>query len=120
MSNSSVITIGETPALRHIVQSAVGDFRWPIQFMEGDTGQTPIDVSADSFEFIVYDTDGTTALVTLEIGTGIQFLNDSTIQVDLSLDEYTVFTKGCKYDYLLRQTAGTFRKPLFTGKFSIV
>lgn len=120
MSNSNLIMIGaNNPAVRGIAHNANGDFRWAIEFLEGETGEVPLDVSADDFEFIVYDTDGTT-LVELEVGTGISFLNDSTIQIDLALEEFTVFTKGCKYDYLLRQTIGTFRKPLFTGKFSIV
>jgi hypothetical protein len=120
MSNSNLITIGETAAVRDIVQAALGDFRWPIQFYEGETGEVPLDVSDDDFEFIIYDRDDTTALLTLEVGTGISFETDSMIQVDIAIEDYTDLTIGCKYKYLLRQTTGTFRKVLFTGKFTLV
>jgi hypothetical protein len=63
----------------------------------------------------VYDTDGTTTLMS---GT-ISFVNDSTVQVAIDLDDYEG-TVGCKYEYLLLQTtASGLRKPLFRGKFTL-
>lgn len=120
MSNSNLITIGETGSVRDITQSVKGDFRWVIQFLEGETGEIGLDVSEDDFEFIVYDTDEATAIVTIEVGSGVSFVNDSTIQIDLAIEDYTGLTAGCKYKYILRQTIGTFRKLLFTGKFMLI
>lgn len=118
MSNN--ITIGEAAVVRDIVQPSKGDFRWPLQFLTGPDGNTPLDVSADDFEFTIYDTDETTVIMTLEVGAGITRTNDSTIQIDIALEDYTDLTVGCKYKYLLRQTVGAFRKPLFTGKFMLI
>ena len=114
MANSNLISIGETAVKRDILQDVSGDFRWPLQFLDDETSE-PIDVSDDTFAFTVYDTDGTTTLMS---GT-ISLINDSTVQVAIDLDDYEG-TVGCKYEYLLLQTtASGLRKPLFRGKFML-
>lgn len=114
MANSNLISIGETAVKRDIPQDVAGDFRWTIQFLEEET-ETPIDVSDDDFTFTVYDTDGTTTLMS---GT-VSFVNDSTVQVAIDVEDYDG-TVGCRYDYLLLQTTVSgVRKPLFRGKFML-
>lgn len=110
---SNVFTIGEVPHRYDIAQHVRGDFRWAIQFFQDDK-TTPLDVSADTFTFEVFDTDGTTVLM----DGAVSFLNDSTIQFDISRDDYEG-TTGCKYEYILIQTTGSFNRPLFAGKFML-
>jgi hypothetical protein len=114
MANSNLITIGETAYRLDIAQDVAGDFRWAIEFLEDGT-DTPLDVSADTFEMEVYDTDGTAVLMT---GT-LSFLSDSIIQFDINSDDYDG-TTGCRYDYkVLQTTASGFKKVLFRGKFTL-
>lgn len=112
MANNNLVLIGETAFRRDILQDIGGDFRWPLQFLDDETG-APIDVSDDTFSFTIYDTDGTTTLMTGDIDQ----VNDSTIQVGIDIEDYEG-TVGCKYEYLLLQTTSAgLRKPLFRGKF---
>jgi hypothetical protein len=114
MANSGIFTIGETAHRLDIAQDVAGDFRWAIEFLEEGT-DTPLDVSADTFEMEVYDTDGTAVLMTA----AQSFLSDSIVQFDIPSGDYEG-TTGCRYDYkVLQTTAGGFKKVLFRGKFTL-
>lgn len=118
MSNSNLISIGSTATKFDILQDEDGDFLWVIDFFQGETDAVEQDISDDDFEFILYNTDGTTPLITLGIGTGITLVDDNTISISIELEDYTGITPGCKYPYMLRQTtAAGQRKPLFKGKY---
>jgi|LakMenEpi03Aug12_release.lakeMendotaPanAssembly.Ray.scaffolds.fasta_scaffold10152_18 hypothetical protein len=114
MANSNLITIGETAHRLDIAQDVAGDFRWAIEFLQEGT-DTPLDVSDDDFLMEVYDTDGTTVIMT-----GTQsFLSDSIVQFDIPSGDYEG-TTGCRYDYkVLQTTASGFKKVLFRGKFTL-
>lgn len=117
---NNIITIGDTPKPFPITQGKDGDFAWTVEFLLDDTGETRLDVSDSTFEFIVYDKDGTTPLIELELGTGIAFVDDYSILVSIALEDYTDLIVGCAYPYLLRQTSQAgFRKALFKSTFTL-
>jgi hypothetical protein len=120
MANNNIFTIGDTPIPIPITQSVLGDFAWTVEFLLDDTGETKEDVSDSTFEFIIYEKDGATPIMELELGDGIAFVDDYSILVSIALEDYTDLIVGCRYIYLLRQISQAgFRKPLFKSTFTL-
>ena len=120
MANNNIITIGDTPKPFPITQGKDGDFAWTVEFLEEDDGEEPLDISDSTFEFVIYEKDGTTPIIELELGDGIVFVDDFSILVSIALEDYTDLIVGCAYPYLLRQTSQAgFRKALFKSTFTL-
>lgn len=116
---NSLIQIGSTAVVRDIMQSRRSDFVWSIDFFDVDENDvaTPQDVTGCQFEFVVFAQDGITEILTLSELSGITVLTNNA-QVDISLEQWTTWARGCRYPYLFRKTsAGGVRTALFEGNF---
>lgn len=116
---SQLVTIGSVEAPHDIVQSRYADFRWSVEFFEGDTDEAPLDLTGYTFEMQIFPLSGATPIAELEIGSGIS-VSSNVVTFAINIASWEDWTKGCKLPYRVRMTtSGSVVKPLFKGSFML-